>query len=255
MAQDRVVMCMKWGTLYPPEYVNVLYSAARKNITGPFRFVCLTSEAEGLHPDIEHYPIPDLGLQQRYWDKGGWAKLSVFAKDLYGLTGRCLFIDLDMVIWNNIDAFFDFPGEIVSTDMGPNWKPKPGNGPKLTGTCIFAFTLGQNPEILDRFMADQDGMVARDRIEQVYIGNEAREMNFWPPEWVISFKYHLRRPVGIGLFLPPKPPGPENKVLAFHGVPRPIDLIRDRWWGIAPNTGRGPVKWMRDYWVEHGGTV
>jgi hypothetical protein len=23
-AQDRVVLCMKWGTLYPADYVNVL---------------------------------------------------------------------------------------------------------------------------------------------------------------------------------------------------------------------------------------
>ena len=26
-AQDRVVLCMKWGTLYPADYVNVLYTA------------------------------------------------------------------------------------------------------------------------------------------------------------------------------------------------------------------------------------
>ena len=35
---DRVVLAMKWGTLYGAEYVNVLYNAVRDHMTGPFRF-------------------------------------------------------------------------------------------------------------------------------------------------------------------------------------------------------------------------
>jgi hypothetical protein len=50
MTQDRVVICMKWGALYAPDYVNVLYNACRVQITGPFRFVCLTENTEGLRP-------------------------------------------------------------------------------------------------------------------------------------------------------------------------------------------------------------
>ena len=29
MADDRTVLCMKWGTLFPPDYVNVLFNACR----------------------------------------------------------------------------------------------------------------------------------------------------------------------------------------------------------------------------------
>ncbi len=44
---DRVVICMKWGTLYSADYVNVLYNAVRAHLEGPFRFVCLTDDPRG----------------------------------------------------------------------------------------------------------------------------------------------------------------------------------------------------------------
>ena len=44
------------------------------------------------------------------------------------------------------------------------------------------------------------------------------------------------------------------KIVAFHGDPRPIDVARagrDRW-ARFPRYGRGPVDWVRDYWLENG---
>ena len=62
MLSERVVICMKWGTLYSADYVNVLFNACKANITGDFRFVCLTDNAGGLTNGIEAFPIPDLSL-------------------------------------------------------------------------------------------------------------------------------------------------------------------------------------------------
>ena len=87
MNSPRVVLCMKWGTLYPAEYVNVLYSACRKYIHGEFRFVCLTNEAEGIAEGVEVFPIPDIGLDEWHYYNGAWPKLGVFLSDLYGLRG------------------------------------------------------------------------------------------------------------------------------------------------------------------------
>ncbi|MBS0591921.1 MAG: glycosyltransferase, partial [Proteobacteria bacterium] len=39
MLPARIVLCMKWGTKYGPEYVNRLYGMARRHLTGAFRFV------------------------------------------------------------------------------------------------------------------------------------------------------------------------------------------------------------------------
>lgn len=258
MQQERVVLCIKWGTLFAPDYVNVLYNACRRHLNGPFRFVCLTDDATGFLPGIEAFPIPDIGLQPDQWyTPGVWPKLALFEKSLHGLQGRALFIDLDMVILGGLDAFFDYPQPFVTTDMGPNWYPGHGAHPGEAGTCIFAFDLGAESQIVESFKADRAGVIARFRNEQDYVGATASSMAFWPPDWVISFKRWLRRPIGPDLFLPPKAPPATAKVLAFHGTPRPVDLLqpgRARW-DRFPHMGRGQVGWMVDYWQTNGGRL
>ncbi len=255
MDRQRVVLCMKWGPLYPAAYVNVLYSAVRRNLDGPFRFVVLTDEPEGLAEGIEHFPIPEIGLDEWHWYDGVWPKLGIFRRDLYGLTGRCLFIDLDMMICDWLEPFFDFPAPFVTIDTGPNWAPNHGNGPVEPGTGIIAFDLGQESQILDRFMADRDGCVARFTIEQNCVAAYASSMACWPAGWVISFKRHLRRPPLLGLVLPVHAPAPPAKILAFHGEPRPLDLLRKGFWGRFPHLGRGPVRWFADYWAANNGPI
>ncbi len=257
MDQTRVVLCMKWGTLYPADYVNVLYRACRRHITGAFRFVCLTDDAAGFIDGIEALPIPDIGLSDWMWWDGAWPKLAVYAGNLYGLTGRALYIDLDMVICASLDPFFDHPAPFLTTDMGPNWRPNHGTGPAEAGTSLFAFTLGAETQILERFQQDPEANARRFEIEQKWVHEHASSMDFWPAGWVVSFKRHLRQPIGLDLFLPPRRPEGEAKVVAFHGKPRPIDLIRTGTarWDRFPHMGRGQVKWMADYWRENGGTV
>ncbi|MGV6838813.1 MAG: hypothetical protein ACWA40_01320 [Planktomarina sp.] len=253
----RTVICMKWGTLYSADYVNVLYNAVRDHMTGPFRFVCLTDDPTDLDPNIDHFPIPDMELSDFNWKKGGWAKLCVFKKELYDIEGRCLFIDLDTVICGPLDDFFDYPGDVVVIDTGPNWKTGGGTAPKIAGTGIFTFTAGQYPDVFDKYMADQQAAVAKYRIEQYFLQGELPEgaMQFWPLNWVLSFKYHLRRPLGAGFFMKPGKPPKDARVIAFHGEPRPIDLVAPGYSGIFPHLVRGNVGWMRDYWTGYGGRL
>lgn len=251
----RNILCMKWGTLYSADYVNVLHSACRKAMREEFRFLCLTENPEGLAEGIEHHPIPDIGLLPEHWRGGGWPKISVFGPDLYGLSGRALFIDLDMMILRDLDAFFQHPSPFITTDMGRRWGDKDRRAKPEPGTCMFAFDLGAETQILDRFTAGRDRWIRDYNYEQQVIGFHADTMDYWPEGWVISFKRHLRRPVGVNLILPPKEPSAEAKVLAFHGNPRPLDLVRPGMWGRAPHVGRGPVEWMRRYWIENGGSV
>ncbi|MDZ4094947.1 MAG: glycosyl transferase [Paracoccaceae bacterium] len=258
MPQPRIVMCMKWGTLFPADYVNVLFNACRQHITGPFRFVCLTDDALGFTPGIEAFPLPDVGLSPEDWyAKGVWPKLGIYRADLHGLTGRCLFIDLDTVIVGNLDPFFEYSKGFVSLDMGEAWRPGPSTAPPEAGTSTFAFDLGQETQILQSFLADPKGVMARFHNEQDYVGATARSMDFWPRDWVVSFKRHLRQPIGLDLFLPPKRPPQGTRLVAFHGTPRPLALLPARagFWDRFPHMGHGQVKWMVDYWVENGGRV
>lgn len=254
MPQDRIILCMKWGSLYPASYVNVLHSAVRRHLAGSFRFVCLTPDPEGLNTGIEAYPIPDLGYSPQHWRHGAWPKLSVFVPDLYGLRGRALFIDLDSVIVDQLDPFFDVPGDLVSIAGGPGWKRGSDNLHPSLASGVFSFDLGSQPQIADRFQADPLAAFNTFGLEQRFVQKHVSSWSTWPKEWVISFKRHLRQPILLDCFLPHRRPDPGTRIVAFHGDPRPIDVIRpDRSsWAHFPHYGRGAIPWVRDYWLSNG---
>ncbi len=244
---ERTILCMKWGTLYSAEYVNVLFSACRAFMRGSFRFVCLTDDPQGLAEDIEHYPIPDIGLEPADYYHGAWPKISVFSASLYGLSGRALFIDLDSVICGSLDDMFDYDGELVAIDSQP-WGRRPG-GPR-TGTGVFSFNLGALPDLVARISKNRATVVEKYKIEQDYVHGELENIQYWPQSWIRSYKYHLRRPPIVSWFFDAKTPPESAKIIAFHGRPRPIELIRpesDRRYKL--------VSWMQDYWQSHGGSL
>lgn len=254
--QPYVVMCMKWGTLYGPDYANVLYRAVADYLDAPFRFVCLTDDPAGLDPSIEHFPIPDMGLGEGKFTFGGWPKLSVFKQDLYGLSGRCLFIDLDSVIVGDLLPMLEAEGEICVirewrrfADYFRKWKV---NG----ATGVFTFTLGESSYLLDKFMDDPEDATTRFRSEQRFVTAYAKDMHFWHPDWVISFKRHLLAAPIVNRFVKPSEPSPEVKIVAFHGDPRPIHVVPDNGqrWGKWSRYGRGAVPFVRNYWLKYGGS-
>jgi hypothetical protein len=256
MSAERFVCCLKYGTAYPADYVNVLYNATRKAMRGPFRFLCLTDRAEGLQQGIEVLPIPDLGLEQREWFVGGvWPKLGIYDRQFHGLKGRILFVDLDMVVLRDLDAFFDIPGRFVGIDAGPRWGRPGSTAPQQLGSALVAFDIGSLGHLADKFRAEKTAIIGQYRTEQAYTEAELGEIGFWPEGWVISFKRALRRPMLVDLLQEPRLPPATAKVLAFHGTPRPVDLIGQgkTFWDRFPHLGHGPVSWMVDYWRDNGG--
>ena len=78
----KQVICVKWGTAYGPEYVNRLYGMLRRHITGEFRLVCLTDNAEGLRPEVDAYDLPELGCEWPKKSMGKWRKLVMWSADM-----------------------------------------------------------------------------------------------------------------------------------------------------------------------------
>ena len=94
---DKNVICIKWGTKFGADYVNRLYKMVEKNLSIPHRFVCFTDNAEGLVEGIEVRDLPEYNDNTAIGDKG-WRKLSLFNEQLADLKGTALFLDLDIVI-------------------------------------------------------------------------------------------------------------------------------------------------------------
>lgn len=249
--EPRLILCMKWGAAFEPDYVNILYRACRNHTTGPLRFVCLTDDGKGLHPDIDTFPIPEIGLTQDQWyTRGIWPKLAMFQNELCGLSDRALFIDLDMMVVGSLDPFFEPKSRLITLDVGVGWRPG-GTATPEVGTGVFAFDIGDQRQILDSFIAHRDQVISDFFNEQDYVGDKGEELSFWPKEKVISFKRFLRKGYGRDLIKTPPPPNSDVAIVAFHGAPRPIDLVKPGIWGRFPHVGRGPINWVQDYWKKY----
>lgn len=244
--QSVNVLCIKWGKKYGPEYVNRLHNMVRRHLHRPFRFVCLTDDAQGIDPGIEVKPIPPIGFdefdQRKPWTFGhGWLKLTSFAKPLYDLEGRTLFLDLDIVIVDSLDPFFDQPGEFV---VIKEWDKKDGTG----NTSVYLFTVGAHVDALDHLRSGYPKVVEEVRNEQEFItgflGRQGK-VSYWPEEWCRSFKRHCMRRGMMGWFAPPVIP-PGARVIAFHGKPNPPDAIA----GISGKWYRRvlPTAWVAEHW-------
>ncbi len=240
------VLCIKWGKKYGPDYVNRLHSMARRHLHRPFRFVCLTDDGEGIDPAIEVKPIPMIGFaefdERKPWTFGhGWLKLTSFANPLYDLTGTTLFLDLDIVIVDSLDPFFDHPGEFV---VIKEWDKSDGTG----NTSVYRFTIGAHADALDHLRNGYPKVVDEVRNEQEfitgYLGRQGK-VSYWPDEWCRSFKRHCMRRGPMSWFAPPVIPE-GARVIAFHGKPNPPDAIA----GVSGKWYRRvlPTPWVAEHW-------
>ena len=182
------VLCMKWGTLYGPEYVNRLYRAVSRKLSRPFRFVCLTDDASGIRREVECVPIPELAVDHP-WSDLPWRKLALYQRELAGLRGTALYLDLDIVIVGPLDPFFEYPGEFCIIH---NWThPR-----RITGnSSVFRFEIGTLGVVLDLYNNPAYpalGGPSHGNSQTVPVARawDAERMTYWPKGWCVSFKKH-----------------------------------------------------------------
>ncbi|HMO13393.1 MAG TPA: hypothetical protein PKD64_06085 [Pirellulaceae bacterium] len=233
------VICMKWGTKYNAAYVNTLYSMVRRHLHRPFRFVCLTDDSQGFNDGIDVFPLIKLNIGAG--PERGWDKLTTFSNPLYDLSGPALFLDLDVVIVDSIDCFFEHPGEFL---IIKDWVKR-----DLTGnSSVYRFQVNSMPDILENFRTNHTQIKEQVRNEQEYLSQYVAaqgRLDYWPDEWCRSFKYHCNQPGFRSWFSPPVCP-PQAKIIVFHGTPNPPDAIRGRsgkWYRRIL-----PTSWVAENW-------
>ena len=208
------VVCMKWGDRYGPEWVNRLHAMVARNTSWSIRFVCFTDNSEGIDAAIECQPLPEVEFDislGKYWPK-----LGLMQKDLGGLSGMTLFLDLDVVIIGSIDPFFSHSGRFL---IIKEWKdPHLGYG----NSSVVRFFIGQESAVLDRFYeTPEEEIVNRyDSKEQNFLTKAVDQVAFWPEEWCVPFNQACL---------------PRNRVVRFFSTPK------------KANRGQGPGL----LWINH----
>lgn len=251
------VVCMKWGTLYGANYVNALFNGVRKHLSLKHRFVCFTDNAQGILADVEIRPIPRINLPDGKEDLR-WRKLTLFSNPLDDLVGPTLFLDLDLVIFGSLDAFFTQPGAVPiirdadlfrSKHLRALFQPKRHRFLEMVGnSSVFRFRAGAHDHVLKRFVADPNAATSAYKISQQFQSAalaEVGELSYWPKEWCVSFK-NACVPRGFASYWA-DPMLPKNaRIVVFAGEPKMTEVLAgggQKWYRRIGN-----LEWLKAAW-------
>ncbi len=214
-----------WGDKYPPEHVERLYAALRRNLSKAFRFVCVTDSTAKFSEGIDITPIPDLGLTTV---KGCFARLRMFDPEWQlkvGITHYLVCIDLDVVITRNCDSVFDTTESFLILKGANSTNPCPYNG------SLMMLRRGTHPEVWRDFSLDAASLTPFFGFpdDQGWIAHKVNEAAGWRAggsEGVYAFQ-KPGWPKGYGL--------PQDaKIVVFPGWRSPdkfkhLDWVKEHW--------------------------
>jgi hypothetical protein len=231
---NRYVVCLKHGTKYGPEYVNTLEQMVRRYCTFDFQFVCFTENPKGLTNTVKVMDLPT-----SYGVNGWWFKPLLFNPVLpLGSSphGTILYIDLDVVVFKNIDKLFTYkPDEFCvirdfNRSQNKTWEK--------FNSSVVRWNIGQHPQIYTDFIKNPSDPVRRFHGDQDWLYAQVKkDFQFWPDEWIMSYKWEMRgRPPlvrkedGKRDFASPGVPTvhPDTSIAVFHGDPNPKEC-QDPW--------------------------
>lgn len=244
------IVCLKWGTRYPADYTNILYRSVKRHLSRPFRFLCITDDPSELDEGIDTVPLPPNPRPDFYtkWPDI-FIKLLILQDGFANLKGPTLFMDVDIVIMDDIDCFFDYmPGKNCIIHNWIEWhKTLFRKRPAIGNSSCFRFEAGSSGYIYDTFVREFDDANDHSKFptEQAFLTHAMKEVYWWPEGWVKSFKRTCRPMFPFNLFVTPKKP--KTKILVFHGNPDPDQAIN----GFDDGKARHkvlPTPWLVNDW-------
>ena len=222
------VVVVNYGTKYPENFTHRIYNMVKRNTTQPFEFYVLTDNVD-LYPD---YKVIDISKEE---EKGWWCKLLMFKPNILP-EGKYLYLDLDVVIVDNIDCIFDWkPFGILRDFIRPNSGLMPG---KEYNSSVMVFEPHKLANLYNYYIDNKKYFKLRQEeihffgdqcVISAYFNTHSKFLNVIPDEWCWSFKKGVERGKHAGdrsrMFGDEIPK--DGKICVFHGVPNPTDVNID----------------------------
>jgi hypothetical protein len=199
----------------------------KRNTTIPYEFVCYTENPKGINPGITVKSLPPVDL------KGWWYKVMFFDPN-HELQGNILFLDLDVVVFNNIDKLFTHePGKFC---IIRDFNRVSINSYRGMNSSVFRITTGDHAALYKTFMQNPAAYTRRYRGDQeLMMGQIKNNFYFWPDNWIESYKWEMRgkdQIVRDGMTRTLKQGTPKiregTSIAVFHGKPDPHECL-DTW--------------------------
>lgn len=230
---------------YDAAKVNRWAQMLRANLTIPHEIAVVTDLPEGIDPDIRIIPLPKdfVNVRCKAWAEASglpqcYRRLKLFdpaAAQYFGATD-IVSMDLDVLIWSNLDALFSEPADFRMFKGTSNVRPYNGS--------MLRIRAGARRQVYERFAADPLAIANAARAK--YIGSDQAVISLLlgPGEkvWDVDDGVHhyssrFERLQGSRFARQP-PPG--LRMLFFPGNVKPWDgaarlapWIVDKWAGVG----------------------
>lgn len=149
---------VKANVPYSVEYVTNLRSMVAKHLTRPYEFVCLTDRPWLLPVGIRAIPISHSAKVP-----GWWAKVRLFDADRF--SGRVLYLDLDSLVVDGLEAVVDYPAPFALLPHAGTFQPRTGHRiVRKFNSSVMVWDAGVPPVFGDvtalarEYWGDQDAL-------------------------------------------------------------------------------------------------
>ncbi|MDH2328450.1 glycosyl transferase [Cereibacter sp. SYSU M97828] len=221
----KQIICINWGTKYGPRFINRLYAMVARNITPPFSFTCFCDNPDGIRPEVDCQPLPEIDYKLPVTKKGIWPKSRLWGERLGTLEGPVLFMDLDLVITGSLDDFFTYgdPDQVILS-RNP---AKPFE--RLGQTSVFRFPVGKLAPMQAKFAANAQAIAEEYVWEQRFVTRNAPGgVDLFPKAWVRHFRYQCIPPFPLNFVKAPRLPN-DTRIVIFPGGVFPEQAIKGGW--------------------------
>ena len=216
--------CVCYGKKYSTEYVQKLYNMVQRNTTLTHKFFIFTDNMDMKidgHVNIKMFPMVNL--------QGWWNKMQLFHPGV--IEGTTLYMDLDVVITDNIDCFFTHEPEadfVGMNDFNPDTK--------IFNSSVFRFEPeAMKDKLWQPFINDRERWLRysgdQNVISEVILKHP--ETRSFPDSWTQSYKWYDRSGTRYHKGKWTFEHNGESLVTVFHGEPNPHqseqDWVKNAW--------------------------
>lgn len=162
--EQNSIVCFLWHTEndreYTAKHVNYFADMVSKNMSLPYRFICVTDDTEGFSDKVELFKLPesaswikDVKTPEKQHLPSSYRRLWLFSEEAKCLGDRILQLDIDVLIVKDLAPLFTISDDFVG------WRPmsearlkiKAVDGAHRIGGGTWLLRTGTNTHIWDDF--------------------------------------------------------------------------------------------------------
>ena len=210
-------VCVNWGLKFKPIYSQTLYNMVQRHLTIPHKFIIFTDSIK-LHKIVKGDNVEVRKLPFHEY-QGYWNKLTLFSPEA-NLDGPCLYLDLDVVILDNINCFSEYGNEDSFCVMRDFGQPQ-----TWYNSSVLKFNnKTATKAIWKPFLEDKTNQMRLQGDQNVItnmLNKSPKLMKIFPDTWTQSYKWLDRSQTRFHKSNWTFEKSPYAKIAIFHGNPKP----------------------------------